>query len=290
MDLADRRALRGVVIHVLRKWGDRRRRWLRPGSRPQYDRAAVDLLSSPYGNKDKPKGCCVWCRRPVPTNRHRWHPLCVAYYSAARGLVNHNNTNWPLLPQFHGPDGTFQQPPGTGPISCADCGAGYSEIDHHLPLAVCGRAWRPVGRESPAPLEPTAVVPGLSPVEDPEGPRAARGAPAEAQAPSAARRCARIRLRVVFAGPTGNPPGGRGNLRIERRHTDDPPEPQPEPQEQRGRHRCGEPMVRHARLPRGGRIRPAGRPARQPRDGRGRRREARVRTPPVPPGKVHGVP
>ena len=126
----ERRALRGVVIHVLRDPF--------PGGR-----SAVRLLSAPYGKK--PPGCCVWCRRPVPTNRHRWHPICNAFYSAARGLVRHNNTGWPLLAHFHNPDGSFREGSWQDdPVPCAECGKRYTEIDHHLPLGVAdamGARW-----------------------------------------------------------------------------------------------------------------------------------------------------
>ena len=146
MTIDERRALRGVVIHVLRK-------------PPRgYGRDWVGSLSAPFGSRRD--GLCAWCRQPVPNNRRRWHPICAAFYSAARGLVRHTNTDWPLLPHFHHADGSYRHPPGKGPIPCAECGKGYSEIDHELPLAVAdemGLRWSARAR-LPSNLRPLCRV------------------------------------------------------------------------------------------------------------------------------------
>ena len=76
MDVEDWRALRGLVLHVLR-----------PARKNgcSDSRDAVGYMGMYRDGIVVRTGTCHWCRRPAPSRRHAWHPRCAYFYNLARG-------------------------------------------------------------------------------------------------------------------------------------------------------------------------------------------------------------
>lgn len=118
MRMSRRRALRGVVVHVVRA-----------EPKAEFERDIVGAFRA-----GKRRGTCLWCGRPTG-ERRSWHDECVIFHAAARGLTHSTlprrgpHYNDPLLPAER---------------KCSGCGAAGSEVDHALPLGAAhqmGHRW-----------------------------------------------------------------------------------------------------------------------------------------------------
>ena len=154
------RALRGVVIHLLRPGPPKLAPGVQVGHRsiaPRLGAPQPKLVWNERAGKyvwvpgETRTGRCVWCLQPVPNKRFRWHQACNVYYALAEGRSRDGlgppNTSGEAVPMRSA--GRAARPPAE-PRACA--------------------AWRLADvRESVLPAESRVVVPWVSQDENGRG-------------------------------------------------------------------------------------------------------------------------